>query len=91
MTHNIKYSQLWSLQYERLWAMHGSVIIDSNCFMAVGEPNGDAKIYKIDLRNGDLSCYVDFRKNRHNLPNEEMQGISYYNEEFYFSTTYGLY
>lgn len=91
LSQEIKYSQMWSRVYNKLWAMQGAVIIGDNCFMAVGVPHGEAKIYRINLNNGDLSCYKDFRKSTDLIPNEEMQGLTFYDNSFYFSTTYGLY
>lgn len=89
---NTTYQKKWSIKHERLWAMQGAVINNDCCYMAVGVGNGDAKIYKIDYINGNIVCMVDFRKDDKDLlPNEEMQGVAYYNKEMYFSTTYGLY
>lgn len=88
---DIQYTQLWSRVCNKLWAMQGAVILDESCYMAVGVPHGDATIYRINLNDGSLSCYKDFRKRTDMIPNEEMQGLAFYDNSFYFSTTYGLY
>lgn len=81
----------WSVEYEKLWAMQGATTIGENCFMAVGVPHGDAKIYKIDAASGTVTCYIDFRAGEDTLKEEEMQGVAFYDGSLYFSTTYGLY
>lgn len=88
---DIIYSKQWTIEHEQLWAMQGSVIVNNNCYMIVGVPQGDARIYRIDMKNGSLSCYIDLRLGNNLTKNEEMQGIAFYNNFFYISTTYGLY
>ena len=88
---DIQYNKIWSVEHDKMWAMQGGVIVDNYCYMAVGVSSGDAIIYQINLDNGSISCYIDFRKSMDYLKGEEMQGISYYKGYFYFSTTYGLY
>jgi len=91
LSFDITYTPIWKIEYPKLWAMQGSVIIDNNCYMNVGVPHGDAKIYKINMNNGEIECLVDFRNNGSLIEYEEMQGIAYFNKGLYFSTTYGLY
>ena len=92
MTIDVSYLQKWERQYGRLWAMQGGCFKDNSFFLAVGVPSGDAKIYVVDLTNGELNCFIDFRGNQMLIPyGEEMQGITFYSDVLYFSTTYGLY
>lgn len=91
LSSDILYLNKWTRKYSRLWAMQGAWLDDDYCYLAVGVGNGDAKLYQISLNDGDITCYVDFRRDEDLLPNEEMQGVVCYKNEFYFSTTYGLY
>lgn len=87
----IKYVKKWNTQHELMWAMQGAVIENGKCYLAVGVPKGDAKIYQINISTGYISCYVDFREKIDTLKEEEMQGVAFYLGDLYFSTTYGLY
>lgn len=88
---DIMYIKKWEIEHEILWAMQGAVIKGDICYMAVGVPSGDAKIYRIGAEDGSISCSFDLREEKNSIPGEEMQGITFYDGSFYFSTTYGLY
>lgn len=88
----IIYTKNWEIVHDIMWAMQGGVIVGDCCYMAVGVPQRDARIFKVSLSDGEISCFADLRGGAYSLDNnEEMQGISYYNSIFYFSTSYGLY
>ncbi len=92
LSSSVKYSKLWEYQRERLWAMQGGSFLGDSFYLAVGVPDEDAKIYKFNLKDGTMDCYIDLRGDPFLLPfGEEMQGVSFYDGELYFSTTYGLY
>lgn len=89
---NVAYVKRWETQYEKLWAMQGGCFTGDYFYLAVGMPQGDAKIYRIELNSGAIDCVWDFREEKICVPyGEEMQGLAYYLGSFYFSTTYGLY
>lgn len=85
------YTKQWEMNYEKLWAMQGATIEGDYAYLAVGVPHGVAKIYRIDINSGSITCFKNFRAEEDTLKNEEMQGVAYYGGYLFFSTTYGLY
>lgn len=88
---DLQYEKKWSVDHEIMWAMQGAAFNGVNCYVAVGVPHGDAKIYKIDTTKGVVTCFINFRDGEDTLKEEEMQGIAFYECSLYFSTTYGVY